>query len=162
MLDDPNLLTPKDSSNIKSARLDAATGVVEVHFANGSHYRYANFTAAQLTEWRGAKSAGSWFHTNVRSHPDAHPVVADGAEPPARVEIAQVETPAATPAPDAPKMHTPAPARAYAPAAAAVEAPAPHTAKRAKQWWKDRPWRNGPNGAELPARPMATPPTSKK
>lgn len=62
------------SSNIRSATLDAA-GVVAVEFRDGSIYRYANFTLELMTEWEAAKSAGSWFHNNVRTKPDRHPVL---------------------------------------------------------------------------------------
>lgn len=77
----------KASSNIQRADLDAATCIVAVSFANGSTYRYRNFTSDLMAAWRDAKSAGSWFHANVRSKPDAHPIVADvptaNAPPPA-------------------------------------------------------------------------------
>ena len=61
------------SSNLRTASLDDR-GVVTVAFANGTTYQYANFSAELMLEWQNAKSAGSWFHQNVRSKPDRHPV----------------------------------------------------------------------------------------
>jgi hypothetical protein len=63
------------SSNIQGAKLDAATGIVTVSFTNGSTYRFANFTAELMKAWQAAKSAGQWFHHNVRTRATAHPVV---------------------------------------------------------------------------------------
>lgn len=62
------------SSNIRSAEL-GADGVAAVTFKDGAVYRYANFTAELMAEWEAAKSAGSWFHQNVRSKADRHPIV---------------------------------------------------------------------------------------
>lgn len=62
------------SSNVRAAEL-GADGVVAVEFRDGAIYRYANFTLELMAEWEAAKSAGSWFHHNVRSKPDRHPIV---------------------------------------------------------------------------------------
>lgn len=62
------------SSNLRAASL-GVDGVLMVDFANGSRYRYANFTLELMAEWEAAKSAGSWFHNNVRTKPDRHPIV---------------------------------------------------------------------------------------
>lgn len=65
----------KESSNIRAAKLDRATGVLSVAFANGSVYRFAGVTAEQMVAWQSAKSAGGWFHHNIKSQPAKHPVV---------------------------------------------------------------------------------------
>lgn len=72
----PMLVEFTNSSNLRSASLDLATGIVTVEFIKSDAYRYANFTAALMIEWQGAKSPGSWFHQHVRSKPDRHPIVA--------------------------------------------------------------------------------------
>jgi hypothetical protein len=61
------------SSNVRAAEL-GADGVLLVTFADGEQYAYANFTPELFEEWQAAKSAGSWFHHNVRTKPDRHPV----------------------------------------------------------------------------------------
>lgn len=71
------------SSNLRSARLSEVTGTVEVLFKNGKTYRYANFTRAMMIEWESADSPGGWFHKNVKTKPDRHPVVADKPANPA-------------------------------------------------------------------------------
>jgi hypothetical protein len=63
-----------NSKNLVSATLEAS-GVVAVEFTNGRTYRYANFTAELMRDWQAAKSAGSWFHQNVRSKPDRFPII---------------------------------------------------------------------------------------
>lgn len=68
------IVTTFSSSNIVSAEL-GADGIVAVTFKDGKAYRYANFTPALMDEWKAAKSAGNWFHQNVRTKPDRHPVV---------------------------------------------------------------------------------------
>lgn len=60
------------SSNVRAAEL-GADGTLLVTFADGAVYAYANFTAEQFAEWEKAKSAGSWFHHNVKNKPDRHP-----------------------------------------------------------------------------------------
>lgn len=69
----------KNSSNLRHAEL-GADGVVTVHFANGTTYGYASFTPELMLEWEHADSAGRWFHNNVRSKPDKHPVVSKQGE----------------------------------------------------------------------------------
>lgn len=72
--EDPNVITFEKSSNIASARFDQASNTCEVEFRNGSRYSYRNFTAAMMEDWRGAKSGGTWFHSNVKQQPDSYPV----------------------------------------------------------------------------------------
>ncbi len=132
---DPNLLIFKESSNVRSARFDEATGIVTVTFANERTYRYSGFTAALMREWSEAKSHGGWFHANVRQHPEAHPVIGDDGKP---------VRPAAAIAPQPPAQPPQRPAAAPSDAVnAEMPAPATPSTKRAKQWWKDRPWKNG-------------------
>jgi hypothetical protein len=64
-----------NSTNIRGAELDVASGVLEVEFTNGKRYRYGNFTRELLDAWRGAESAGKWFNTNVKAQPDKHPLL---------------------------------------------------------------------------------------
>ncbi len=73
---DPNKLVWVASSNLKGATRDPETSIVDVLFKNGKTYRYANVTAEEMAAWAAAKSAGSWFHDNIRGKPEAHPVVA--------------------------------------------------------------------------------------
>lgn len=68
------------SSNIRRAMLDPGTSIVTVAFANGTTYRYGNFTPELMAAWKDAKSAGAWFHQQVRSRPKQHPVVPAIAE----------------------------------------------------------------------------------
>ena len=62
------------SSNVRAATL-FADGVLVVDFKDGGKYSYGNFTPALFAEWQAAKSAGSWFHHNVRTKLDRHPVL---------------------------------------------------------------------------------------
>lgn len=62
------------SSNVRAAMLDA-NGVVTVEFGDGKRYRYARFTRELMKDWSEAKSAGGWFHKNIRSKPGQHPVI---------------------------------------------------------------------------------------
>jgi hypothetical protein len=71
----PVLLVFKNSSNLRSAQLDVASGIVEVEFANGTRYRFANFTSELMDGWKAAQSAGGWFHQHVKRNPDLYPVV---------------------------------------------------------------------------------------
>lgn len=146
---DPHALAFKDSSNIRSARLDPASGVVEVHFANGTSYRYAHFTAELLKEWGEAKSAGQWFHVNVKSRPDEHPVVPAGEAPPAK--------PAPKPAPPPAAAATPPPAPKPRAIVQPPKAKAAEPARRAK-WWKTAPWRKPKAVAQKVAPPAAAKP----
>lgn len=88
-----------DSSNLKAARLDLATSVLEVEFKSGSKYSYGQFTPELMKQWQEAKSAGSWFDANVKKKVDKHPVVgkAEASPPPAT----------ATPVPPAAAATTP-------------------------------------------------------
>jgi hypothetical protein len=70
----PDHLEFPKSSNVRAATLDA-NGVVTVEFGDGKRYRYASFTRELMKEWREAKSAGGWFHKNIRSKPERHPLV---------------------------------------------------------------------------------------
>lgn len=63
------------SSNVRSAKLNPETGVVAVLFRNGQTVHYGAFTVDMMIEWEAAKSAGSWFHHNVRQKPDRHPIL---------------------------------------------------------------------------------------
>ncbi len=72
---DPNTITFEKSSNVVTARFDPETKVCEVQFRNGAVHRFGNFSHAVMDEWRTAKSAGTWFHSNVKQQPDEHPPV---------------------------------------------------------------------------------------
>lgn len=114
---DPNLLVFPKSQNVASAKLDPDAGTVDVTFANQSVHRFAKFTAAQLAEWKEAKSAGSWFHQHVKLKPEDHPhlgslekgVLVPPREAPAPVLAAQ-STPAAIVAAAEKKVAPPKPA----------------------------------------------------
>lgn len=69
-----------NGSNIKAAVYDSETGIVSVEFKSGAPRRYANFTPEIWADWCAAKSAGSWFHANVRQKPE-HPEIRDAVEP---------------------------------------------------------------------------------
>lgn len=70
----PRTLKIDKSSNIKSAVL-GDDGVLEVTFQTGQSARYRNVKEAMLDEWEKDKSAGSWFHRNIRSKPGEFPVI---------------------------------------------------------------------------------------
>lgn len=72
---EPLTLEFAGSSNVRAARLDAATGIVEVEFKGGKLYRYGGFTIELMATWREAPSAGSWFDSNVKKQPDRHPLI---------------------------------------------------------------------------------------
>lgn len=134
---DPNTITFSKSSNIQSAKFDPATGIAEVLFANNKTYRYANFTPAMMVDWQAAKSAGSWFHANVRQQPDKFPLVPTGAAaptpPPAELDEDKPDAPAASPA----ATLSPPP-----PPPSAAPSPRPARARGRKDGpWSDRPWR---------------------
>lgn len=74
---DPNFIdfAAKGSSALRSARFDPATGIVDVLFANGKTYRYANLTPDLMKEWGENKSGGHWFHNRIRQQPSLFPQV---------------------------------------------------------------------------------------
>ena len=138
----PNAIVFHDSSNVRGATLDPATGVVEVTFANGTSYKYQNFTAELMTEWSSSNSAGKWFHARVKSHPELYPLV--GSAPVVAPAPAPVEAKASRktePAASSPSKKAAEPAPAVAPEAV-----------NPKQWWRGRPWRGLGNGATTPAK----------
>lgn len=113
---------------MKSARFDALDSSATVTFSDGGVYKFGGFTLELMKSWSEAKSAGGWFHANVRQHPDKYPQLSkapapgapkDPPTPPAPIEL---EKPVAKPA---------------APKAAPVATKPP----RAKRWWLERPWR---------------------
>ncbi len=57
-----------ESSNVKSVQLDPMSGVAAVVFANGATAKFGGFTQATVDAWRGAASAGKWFHANVKNN----------------------------------------------------------------------------------------------
>lgn len=114
---DPNVLEFKNSSNLVGAKFDPATGILEVTFQNGKAVSYAKFTAELMREWAEAKSAGTWFHANIRQRPDAHPVVG----PDGKVD-ATAPAPAPVPQRAAAPVETPAPPKIIKPAAKQPEA----------------------------------------
>lgn len=63
----------KASSNIKAASLDGAA--LSVSFNNGATATYGNVTDKLVDEWEAAKSAGSWFHNNIRMKSKDHPIL---------------------------------------------------------------------------------------
>jgi hypothetical protein len=143
---DPNLLVFKESSNIRQARFDAKTGVVEVQFQAGPPYRYQNFTAALMEDWRAARSAGGWFHANVKNHPEVYPLLKDGETP----------KPAATTPPGVPQPPTP-PAEKQAafkmaPGPIVKVQPPTQSETPTNHPWKSRPWRGPGNGCTTPAK----------
>lgn len=79
------ITTTFTSSNIAGAELDTTTGILSVSFGNGSTYRYRNFTAELMAAWKAAKSAGSWFHHNVKTRAAAHPVIVETPAAPGEV-----------------------------------------------------------------------------
>lgn len=110
------------SSNLKSARLDPSTGVVEVEFLNGGKYSYGNFSAELMKAWGEAKSGGSWFDANVKKKPERHPLKSSSPAAEDRTPATPAPTPAPAPTPPAPATATPAPAAAATdPAALAVD-----------------------------------------
>ncbi len=125
---DPHFLEFKDSSNVKSARFDEKTGIVEVTFANGSSYKYQNFTAVLMADWASSNSAGKWFHARVKTHPDMYPLV--GAPPVAPPVVAPAAPGAAIAEPGSPQNPKAAAAPAARKAAAPVAADAPIGQKR--------------------------------
>lgn len=62
------------SANVLHATLDLETKDVDVVFANGTRYRFGNFSEELLGEWKLAVSAGKWFNDRLKSKPREHPV----------------------------------------------------------------------------------------
>ncbi len=90
-----------NSSNIASAEL-GDDGVLAVTFKNEATARYKDVTPEMMTEWKEAKSAGSWFYQRIRSRPKVHPELTMASPGP---ELKVVEAPAPTPAPvETPKV----------------------------------------------------------
>lgn len=68
------------SGALSRAEFNPTTGDLLVEFKNKKRFLYSNFTKAKWDEWNEAKSAGSWFHHNVRQKEKDHPYkeVTDG------------------------------------------------------------------------------------
>jgi hypothetical protein len=67
------------SSQIDSLGHDAATNTLAVRFKpskvapNGSLYHYANFTAEDFANFKGAKSPGGYFKDFIKPHQQKYP-----------------------------------------------------------------------------------------
>ncbi len=138
VLPDPNLLEFGKSSNLKSAKLDPATEIVDVTFGNGATAKYEKFTPELMKEWASAQSAGTWFHQNVRQKPDLHPMVGAPAGAPA--------------APPPPKKEPKPVAKVTAPPPPAPVVPSKPLSKMQKlgAFWRKKNSRGFGNGATTP------------
>lgn len=54
-----------DSTNLKSAKYNTETKLLEMTFQNGSVYEYDNVPWAQFTKFRMAESQGKFFNANI-------------------------------------------------------------------------------------------------
>ncbi len=99
---DPNVLVFPKSANVLGARFDPAAETVDVTFKNQSVHRFGKFSAGLLGEWRDAKSAGTWFHEQIKTRPEVHPhlgtVDEKGVLHPPRAGAAAPIAPSSTPA----------------------------------------------------------------
>mgnify|MGYP003330716356 CR=1 FL=1 len=53
------------SSNLKSAKYDTESELLEVTFNNGSVYEYEKFPWSQFTKFRLSESQGKFFNSNI-------------------------------------------------------------------------------------------------
>jgi hypothetical protein len=60
-------LRPVQSSNISKIGYDPETQLMEVHFKNGTRYRYAKVPPEDHEKFVGADSIGTHFHQHIRS-----------------------------------------------------------------------------------------------
>lgn len=140
-----NTIRFETSSNIQSATLDERSGVLDVTFANGKTYRFANFTLDLLKQFEAAPSPGKWFADTVKKRPDAHPQVKDAASAASVVTAATAEpaAPAQTEDPAEPYIAMVTPSESItltqAPIAREKVPFAPHRGGA----HADRPWRRG-------------------
>jgi hypothetical protein len=58
---------PVDSSNIVSRGHDPQTNTMHVEFKGGAVYEYDNVAPEEYAAWLSASSAGSYFHSNLKS-----------------------------------------------------------------------------------------------
>ena len=56
-----------DSSNITAIGYDPEKQLMEVHFKNGSRYRYAKVSLEDHEKFVGADSIGQHFHQHIRA-----------------------------------------------------------------------------------------------
>lgn len=54
-----------ESSNLKSAKYNTETKLLEVTFQNGSVYEYEDVPWNQFTKFRMAESQGKFFNVNI-------------------------------------------------------------------------------------------------
>lgn len=54
-----------NSSNLKSAKYNTETELLEIKFVNGAIYEYKNVPWAQFTKFRLAESQGKFFNANI-------------------------------------------------------------------------------------------------
>lgn len=70
-----------ESSKIHAIGHDPETQTLAIQFRNfktgegGSIYHYANFTADQFAEFKGAESIGKYFGAKIQKEVEAHPYV---------------------------------------------------------------------------------------
>lgn len=60
-------MDPVKSSNIQAVGYDLATHTLDVHFKNGTRFRYARVPAEVHAALMAAESLGSYFHQHIRS-----------------------------------------------------------------------------------------------
>lgn len=75
---------PIESSNIRDAGYDAASGVLEVTFKSGKRYRYPNVSPGTFSEFMTAESKGRYFANVIKPHHEcAGECAVDDDAPPA-------------------------------------------------------------------------------
>ena len=62
-----------ESSQIEAVGHNPVQNVLTVQFKRGGVYTYQNVTAEQHATMMAAESVGSWFSTNIKKFPEAHP-----------------------------------------------------------------------------------------
>lgn len=61
-------IKPFDSSNIRSARYDEASQVLEITFNNGGTYEYYDVPAHVAEDFENADSKGAYLASRIKGH----------------------------------------------------------------------------------------------
>lgn len=74
-------MSPVTSSNLKAVGYDPASQALEVHFKNGTRFRYAKVPPEAHAELMAAESPGGHFHRHIRARYEGVRLTGDGDKP---------------------------------------------------------------------------------
>jgi hypothetical protein len=68
-----SLVEVSASSNISEVRYQSGRSVLRVTFKDGATYDYYGVPVDVVVAWREAESAGKYFNSTIKAHPDRYP-----------------------------------------------------------------------------------------